>query len=391
MTATVSSKRGSDRRTRAKVPSLRVGPPSGRRTSQFVAIAGLVGLLCSLGLVMVLSASAAGSGTEIGSPWYQIQRQAIWLGVGVVALVLAMRVELATWRRHVRWALPATLGLLALVLVPGVGVEVNGSSRWLGFGPISVQPSELAKLVLLVWTADLLARRAHRVDDTRAALRPVITVFGATAGLIMLQPNLGTTALIFGILFTMLFVAGVPGRSLARATGFLAALGALAALLEPYRFRRLAAFVDPWEDPLDTGYQTLQSQAHLADGGALGQGLGQGRAKFGFLPEVHTDFIFTNVGEELGLLGAIVVLAVFVALGALGVSVAMRAPDRFGMLVATGVTAWILLQAFVNLGAVVGVLPITGVPLPFVSSGGSSLVVTLAATGLLLNVARQVR
>jgi cell division protein FtsW len=189
----------------------------------------------------------------------------------------------------------------------------------------------------------------------------------------------------------MLFVAGVPGKPLALTAGVGVAVAGLFALAEPYRFRRLLAFTDPWADPLNTGYQTLQSRAALANGGTVGQGLGQGRAKFGFLPEGHTDFIFANIGEELGLIGALVLLGLFVAVAVVGMSVAMRAPDRFGTLVAAGVTTWILAQAFVNLGAVVGVLPITGVPLPFVSFGGSSLVVTMAAYGMLLHVARQLR
>lgn len=366
-------------------------PAPGRRSGHLVALVGLLVVLNLTGLVMVLSASADSSQDEYGTPWHQFQRQGMWLAVATLALLVVSRVDYRRWRGVAAPFLALTLGLLALVLVPGVGVTVNGSSRWLGVGSLTVQPSELAKLAVLVFCADLLARRASRITDTRLSLRPVMVVFAVTAVLIMAQPNLGTTVLVFVIVFSLLFVAGVPLRPLALLALGGVVLGGLFAVFEPYRFRRLSAFVDPWADPLNTGYQTLQGQAALANGGLAGQGLGQGRAKYGFLPEGHTDFIFANIGEELGLVGAIVLLAVFVALAVVGVSLAMRAPDRFGMLVATGVTTWILVQAFVNLGAVVGVLPITGVPLPFVSFGGSSLVVTMAAMGILVNVASQTR
>lgn len=404
-TTSRTSRRGSGRATRGSTtsgagrrPSAATRPsgrtaatprPSARGNGPFLALVALLALLAVTGLIMVLSASSATSQELYGSPWYQFQRQAMWLGVGLVALVAVATVDERRWRRLIPGFLVVSIALLVLVLVPGVGRTVNGSSRWLGAGPLTVQPSELAKLALLLFAADLLARRARRIDDTRCTLRPVLVTFGVAAGLIMLQPNLGTTVLIFVTLFTVLFVAGVPLRPLGVTLAAAVGAGALFAVLEPYRMRRLLAFLDPWSDPLNTGYQTLQSQAAVANGGVIGQGLGQGRAKYGFLPEGHTDFIFSNIAEELGLFGALVLLGVFVAIAVVGIGVAMRAPDRFGTLVAAGVTTWILVQAFVNLGAAVGVLPITGVPLPFVSAGGSSLVVTMAAYGLLLNVARR--
>jgi cell division protein FtsW len=207
----------------------------------------------------------------------------------------------------------------------------------------------------------------------------------------MLQPNLGTTIILGVIVFAVLFVAGTPIKPLAVAGGVLAGLAGLLAVAAPYRMRRLMAFRDPWKDPLNTGYQTIQAQIGTANGGLWGVGLGEGRAKWGFLPFPHTDFIFAIIAEELGLLGALTVVSLFIAFGVLGIRTALRAPDRFGMLLATGVTAWILVQAFVNIGAVVGALPITGVPLPFVSFGGSSLLVLMAAAGLLLNISRQAR
>lgn len=377
------------RRARARVPATR--RPVGRRNDLFLGLFALVVILNLIGLLMVLSASAVDALYEYGSSWYQFQRQFVWLLLGAAVLVVVMRIDYHRWRPFVGWFLLATIALLALVLVPGFGLEVNGASRWLGVGQFRIQPSEIAKLAVLLFAADLLARRSEKVHDWRVTLRPVVFVFAVVAALIMAQPNLGTTLILATIVLVVLFVAGVRLKPLAAAAAGGAALASLAAFTAPYRYRRLMAFRDPWSDPLNTGYQTIQSQVGIANGGLLGVGLGEGRAKWGFLPYPHTDFIFAIVGEEFGLLGAVLVVALFVGVGLLGVRTALRAPDAFGMLVATGVTTWILVQAFVNIGAVVGVLPITGVPLPFVSFGGSSLLVTMAAAGLLLNVARQAR
>jgi cell division protein FtsW len=281
--------------------------------------------------------------------------------------------------------------LLLLVLVPGLGVSVNGSSRWLGVGQWRIQPSELAKLALLLHVASLLARRAGEEDDPRRNTRPVLTVVLPVLGLVMLQPDMGTTLCAGAVVLALLFVADVPmlriGKLLAWAGGGSFVLG----LLEPYRRDRFLAFLHPWHDPMGIGYQTIQGRVALAEGGLTGLGLGASRAKWGFLPNAHTDFIFAIIGDEVGLVGTVLVLLLFVAFAVLGVRAALRAPDRFGALLAAGVTAWVVAQAFINIGAVVGVLPITGVPLPFVSFGGSSLVVVMGAVGILLNVARQSR
>jgi cell division protein FtsW len=398
--------RGGDhpsRRRRPSSPGRRLGTgasrtrrpasrrPAGRRNDLFLGLFALVVVLNLIGLLMVLSASAVDALYEYGSSWYQFQRQFVWLVLGAAVLVVVMRVDYHRWRPFVGWFLLAALVLLGLVLVPGLGLEVNGASRWLGVGQFRIQPSEIAKLAVLLFAADLLARRVDKVHDWRVTLRPVVVVFAVVAALIMAQPNLGTTLILATIVLTVLFVAGVRLGPLAVVATGGVVLASLAAFAAPYRYRRLMAFRDPWSDPLNTGYQTIQSQVGIANGGLLGVGLGEGRAKWGFLPYPHTDFIFAIIGEEFGLLGSLLVVALFVGVGVLGVRTALRAPDPFGMLIAAGVTTWILVQAFVNVGAVVGVLPITGVPLPFVSFGGSSLLVTMAATGLLLNVARQVR
>jgi len=344
-----------------------------------------------VGLVMVLSASSATALYEYGSSWYLFQKQLMWMIIGIGAMLTVMRIDYHVWRKWTKAILAFAGFLMVLVMVPGVGVSANGSSRWLGVGIFRIQPSEFAKLAVLLFIADLLARRAKLMDNPRATLHPVLCVFTVFAILLMAQPNLGTTILLGGIVFVMLFVAGVSGKHLALPMGIVFVVGVLFATLVPYRWRRLTGFIDPWKDASNTGYQTIQSQVAIAHGGITGSGLGHSRAKFGFLPFAHTDFIFAIIADELGLIGALLLVALFVALGVAGVRTSLRAPDRYGMLLAAGITAWILLQAFVNIGAVVGVLPITGVPLPFVSFGGSSLLVTMVAVGMLLNVARQIR
>jgi cell division protein FtsW len=283
------------------------------------------------------------------------------------------------------------LVLLVLVVIPGVGTRVNGATRWLGRGPFTVQPSEFAKLALIVFWADLLTRRARWIDHARLTVLPVLITFGLTGALIMKQPNLGTTMVIFAVMLVMLFVAGSPLRWLAGIVGLGALAGAALVARESWRMDRVAVLGDPCSDRLATGMQTCQALAAAADGGVMGLGLGAGRAKWHYLPEADNDFIFAIIAEETGLIGALLVIALFVALAVIGTRVALRAPDRFGMLLAAGITAWFLVQTFLNVGQAVGKLPVVGVPLPFVSSGGSSLVVSMVAAGMLLNVARQTR
>jgi cell division protein FtsW len=318
-------------------------------------------------------------------------RQAMWLALGTVACVVLLRVDYHRWRRLSLPALTVTAVLLALVLVPGVGITVNGASRWLGYGPFSLQPSELAKLTVLLFAADLLARRAAWMDDIRLTLVPVASVFGMVALLLMLQPNLGTTLVLGAIVLSLLYIAGTPLVPLAGLATAGAVLASGLALWAPYRRARVLAFLDPWADYQNTGYQNIQSLVGVASGGITGIGLGESRAKWGFLPYAHTDFIFANIGEELGLVGALFVVALFVGLCVLGARAALLAPDRFGMLLAAGVTVWFGVQAFVNIGAVIGILPITGVPLPFISFGSSAMLANMAAAGVLCNVCRQSR
>ena len=385
----VDRREGTDHRseTRRRHPAGRLRP--GRATGTCMAIVGLVGFLTLFGLVMVISASSVTDLKEHGTTWFSFKRQAVWAMVGTFGLVLAFRVHYRRWRNWAGPMLMGSIGLLVLVLVPGVGAEVNGASRWIGVGALRVQPSEFAKLAVLLFVAKLLADR-EREGKARVAsltLKPTLVVFGGVAALLMLQPNLGTTIVLGVIVLTMLFIHGARLHHLAGVALLGTGAAAFLALQASYRRARVTAFLNPWADPSDTGYQTIQSLVGIASGGLFGVGIGASRAKYEFLPEAHTDFIFAIVAEELGLIGAAVVIGLFVALTYFGVRVALETADPFGRLVATGVTTWFGVQAFINIGAVVAVLPITGVPLPFVSFGGSSLVVTMVAAGILANIA----
>ena len=366
-------------------------PPIGRRTGLFLVLFLSVISLVLLGLVMALSATAAPSLSGTNSAWSLFKSQAMWLGVGVVALLVLLRIDYHHWKRLAPMGLGVSLVLLALTAIPSVGLSANGARRWLGVGSVVFQPSELAKIALVVSVADLLSRPDRHMEDARSTLQPVLIVTGVMAGLLMLQPHLGATLLVTGVALTMLYFAGARLGHLIAVTAVGAAMTALTIAYSPWRKARMLGFLDPWADPFGNGYQTLKSLHAMASGGFDGLGLGAGRAKWGFLPYAHTDFIFAVIGEELGMIGSLFVVILFVAIAAAGLGVALRAPDRFGMLLAVGVTAWIILQAALNMGAVLAIFPIVGITLPLLSFGGTSLVATLAAMGVLLNVARQIR
>jgi cell division protein FtsW len=351
----------------------------------------IVVVLNAIGLVMVLSASSVHSLQAYGTSWLFFKRQVIWVLIGAGSLAAVSRVDYRRWARVAIPMLVVTVALLVAVLMPGLGVAVNGSSRWLRAGPLSLQPSELGKLALILFGAGLLSQRADRMGETRVTMRPVLVVFGLLALLVMKQPDMGTTIVLTTIAFVLVFVSGTPMKPLVKIAASFAVLGYLAARLEPYRWARMASFRDPFADVGNSGYQLAQSLVGLGSGGLTGLGLGASRAKWGFLPNAHTDFIFAILGEELGLIGSLLIVALFLSFAVIGVRIALRAPDRFGMLVAAGITAWIAGQAFLNIGVVIGALPVTGVPLPFLSFGGSSLVFTMVATGILLNIAAQAR
>ena len=373
-------------------PALRAVVAEGTDDSQVAlgaTLVVLVVLLSLIGSVMILSASSVAALDLGGSSFAVFFKQCAWLALGLVCLFAGARVDYHRWAGFVPLLVLGSFGMLVAVLIPGVGIDVNGAQRWIGAGEFQIQPAEPAKLAMIVFLAALVARERERIHDVYAVLRPTLVVLGVFVALLMLQPNLGTTAVVCAMVGCMLLWAGIPLRVLGVLSAAGLTLGTVFALSADYRRARVTAFLDPWADAGDTGYQTIQSLIGVASGGVSGAGLGESRAKWGFLPEAHTDFVFAIIGEELGLVGALVVVGLFAAMVACGLRIAGRAGDDFGTMLAVGVTAWFSVQAFVNVGAVLGILPITGVPLPFVSFGGSSLLTTMLAAGILVNVAFQ--
>jgi cell division protein FtsW len=364
---------------------------SASRSSTAVLLIATVVVLNVVGVVMVLSASSVASLTNYGSPWYFFFRQIMWTVLGLGAFVFALRFDYRKWRSLIRPLLIASVVLLVVVLVPGIGIYVSGSRRWLGMGMLRFQPSEIAKLALLLYAADLVSRRAGELHDWRRVVRPVILVLGLFTALVMKEPDLGSAMVLAIVVLAVLVAGGVKKRHLAVVFGLGITAVTFLALAEPYRRTRMLTFLDPFADSSNSGYQISQSLIALGSGGFTGVGLGAGRAKWNFLPNAHTDFIFAIIGEELGLIGCFLVMGLFIAFAVLGARAALRAPDRFGALLAAGATVWVVGQAVINIGAVVGLLPVTGIPLPFVSFGGSALITTMLATGILVNVARQGR
>jgi cell division protein FtsW len=356
------------------------------RPPAYVVLCATVTVLNIVGLVMILSASSVAALSDYGSSWHFFNRQLLWAVVGLATFLVASRIDYRRWRRMAPLLLVVALGTLSLVLVGGK--LVSGSQRWLVFGPLQVQPSEVAKLALLVCGAEVLTKRADRLEDPRA-WRPVIAIFLVFAVLVMKEPDLASTIVLGVIVGALLIVGGVRARHLAQMIGIAVVGTGVLSLLAGYRRARMFSFLHPGHDVGNTGYQLWRSLIAIGSGGLNGVGLGAGRAKWFFLPNAHTDFIFAIIGEELGFIGCLLVLGLFVGLGLVGLRIAQRAPDRFGMLIATGVTAWIVGQAAINLGAVVGMLPVSGVPLPFLSVGGTSLVITMFGVGVVANIARQ--
>jgi cell division protein FtsW len=348
-----------------------------------------VGLLCA-GLTMVLSASSVWALHQHGSPYYYFARQLVFAGAGLAGLVVMMRLD---YRRLHAWAPIAAVAvavLMLLVLVPHVGLTIQGARRWIDLGPLgTVQPSELAKLAVAVFVARWVDRRQGRLRSFGDGFLPFLIMTGFTLGVLMLQRDLGTAVVMSAILVSIYFAGGGRKRHVALLVAILMVAFVLLIALESYRQQRLETFLDPFKDPLGATYQPMQALIGLGSGGLFGIGLGHSVLKYLWLPEAHTDYIFAIIGEETGLAGTTAILAGFVLLIGRGYRVAMRAPDRFGVMLATGITTWIGFQALVNMGTVTSTLPATGVPLPFISAGGSALAVTLTAMGVLLNISAQ--
>jgi cell division protein FtsW len=364
-----------------------VSPPSKGQLEQRLLVLVTLALV-AFGLVMVFSATSAAAALGNADPGTFLKRQGAYALFGVGLMVVASRFD----HRRLRNLAPAlvlvALGLCVAVLA--IAPEINGARRWLSFGPLNLQPSELAKLALLVWAAAYLARRG--APQTLGELwKPIGMLTAVFAGLIVIEPDLGTTIALLLMIGGMLVVAGVPGRTLASAGAISAVVGLGAIWMEPYRRARVFSFLDPWQDPEDTGFQTVQALIGLGSGGLTGKGLGEGVQKINYLPEQQTDMILAVIGEELGLLGTTAVIGAFAVFAFAGFTVALRCRDPFGKLLAAGITSLVCGQAAVNLAAVLAVAPLTGIPLPFVSYGGSSLVVLLASVGILLNIAGDAR
>jgi cell division protein FtsW len=346
--------------------------------------------LLALGILMVYSASGAPAFDALDNPQYYLVQQSAWGIAGLAGLALASRVDYHRYRVLGVVLLLIAVALLALVLVPSpLRICANGACRWLRVaGPVSLQPAEFAKVGLVLYLAAWLAAKRDELARGRLML-PFLLIVGAVGGLIVVEPDLGTAIVIVGVALLLYFAAGARLIEFG-AVGALVVVGTVAlAIAQPYRIARVLAFVDPWADPTGVGFHTLQSFYALALGGPFGEGLGAGREKFGYLPAPYTDSIFAVLADELGLIGALAVVLLFAAVVLQGLRIAKRAPDAHGALLAVGITATLGLQAWINMAVVAGLVPVTGITLPFISYGGSSLLVSLTSVGILLNVGRQ--
>ncbi|MBA3720745.1 MAG: putative lipid II flippase FtsW [Nocardioidaceae bacterium] len=355
-----------------------------RPLTSYQLVLGAAALLLALGLVMVLSASSVLSYTEYGNSYVIFGRQAMWVAIGLPAAWLVSRLPVGVIRAFAWPGLLLSVVLVGLTYVPGLGVSVNGNQNWIGLGPLTIQPSEVAKLAIVLWAADVYARKDRLLDDWRHLLVPVVPVTMLVALLVVGQRDLGTALVLFAIILGTLWVVGAPPKLF---VGALLAAGGLVAFLastDRERVERITTFLDPFSDFQGGGWQAAHGFFALASGQFFGVGIGASRQKWGTLPAAHTDFVFAVIGEELGLFGTLVVLALFALLAFAGFRIATRTTQPFVRYAAAGITLWLLAQALVNVGMVLGFLPVIGIPLPLVSYGGSALLPTLVALGMLL-------
>jgi len=343
-------------------------------------------LLCA-GVIMVYSASAILALERYQQPYLFLTKQVMWVVLGLAVMAIAMRVDYRTYRNDTFvWTLLALLGITLVGVL--FSSPVNGTRRWFGIGGLGIQPSEFAKIGCVLFTALMLERRMHRIDDLSYSLLPIGVVMCGMVTLILFQPDFGTAVSLVLIVAVMVFAAGLHYHYFLGTVLAMVPIMYLVLISAPYRLRRLLIFVDPWKDPLGDGFQIIQSLLAVGSGGVFGRGLMEGVQKLFYLPEPHTDFIFAVIGEELGLIGATATLACFCLIAWRGIRIALRAQDPFGSFVALGLTAMIVVQAFVNMSVVIALLPTKGIPLPLVSFGGSSLLVSLLGMGVLLNISQ---
>ena len=343
--------------------------------------------MISLGLLMVYSSSYHQSQQIYGNGTHYLFRQAFAAMVGIAVMLLALRIDYRLYKQRpfVLFAVGTTLAMLILVLIIGNG---EGTRRWLSLGPLNLQPSEIAKLTTVLFLAGYLTRKDAEINDWWNGLFPALAMIGLFALLILREPDLGTAAVVVAAAGVMLMVAGMAWRYIVGFGTLAVALVSAQILTTGYQTRRIVAFLNPWADPLDVGFQTVQSLIAVGTGGIVGAGLAEGKQKLPFLPEPHTDFIYAVIGEELGLVGSTLVIAGFLMILWRGLRAAVMAPDKFGFYLGVGLTAGLVIQALLNMSVVVNLVPTTGIPLPLISHGGSSLVMTCAAIGVLLNISQ---
>ncbi len=348
-------------------------------------------ILSGFGLVMVFSASFITSLESRGDAFFFLRRQAFWLILGLVGMMVVSRIDYWKWRKLLPLLLFANFALLLLIFVPEVGIEVNEARRWIGVGGFNIQPAEFTKLVMIIFAAAFLSKKNINMNYFWGSSFIPLSVMGASFLLILLQPDLGTALAIALVTLTVVFAAGIPYKQLVTLVAAGVPFVVYLMLSEPYRIRRIFSFLDPWSDPLRSGYHIIQSLYALGPGGLFGVGLGRSRQKLYYLPEPQNDFIFAIIGEELGFLGAVTVMLLFFILIWRGFKTSLLAPDTFGNLLALGITSMVAIQMLINVGVVTGSIPITGINLPFISAGGSSLFFTLIAMGVLMNISRYSR
>ncbi|RDU38972.1 stage V sporulation protein E [Neobacillus piezotolerans] len=347
--------------------------------------------LLAFGLIMVYSSSAIWAEFKFNDSFFFAKRQVLFAGVGIGAMFFIMNINYLTWRTWAKVIVIVCFFLLLLVLVPGIGNVRNGSRSWIGVGAFSIQPSEFMKLAMIAFLAKYLSERQKLITSFRKGLVPSLGLVFIAFALIMLQPDLGTGTVMVGTCLVMIFVAG--GRILHFAGLMLLGAAGFAGLIisAPYRIKRITSFLDPWSDPQDSGFQIIQSLFAIGPGGLFGLGLGESRQKFFYLPEPQTDFIFAILAEELGFIGGSLILLLFTLLLWRGIRIALGAPDLYGSFLAVGIISMVAIQVMINIGVVTGLMPVTGITLPFLSYGGSSLTLMLMAIGVLLNISRYVK
>ncbi|MFD3448044.1 stage V sporulation protein E [Microbacteriaceae bacterium 4G12] len=348
-------------------------------------------LLLTVGMIMVYSASAIWASYKFNDSFFFAKRQLLFAGLGVVAMFFIMNIDYWVWRTYSKILLIVCFVLLILVLIPGIGMVRGGARSWIGIGAFSIQPSEFMKLAMIAFLAKFLSERQKVITSFKRGLAPSLGLVFLAFGIIMLQPDLGTGTVMVGTCIIMIFVSGARLLHFA-VLGMLGVAGFVGLILSaPYRIKRITSYLDPWSDPLGSGFQIIQSLYAIGPGGLFGLGLGQSRQKFFYLPEPQTDFIFAILSEELGFIGGSFVLLLFSLLLWRGIRVALGAPDLYGTFLAVGIVAMIAIQVMINIGVVTGLMPVTGITLPFLSYGGSSLTLMLMAVGVLLNISRHSR